>query len=419
MARLTRRSWLRSSFLALGAAGLLTHHGRVRAAPGAPPRRLVLVFNSGGWDSTYALDPKPGVAGIDAPAGKVETLGGLDVLTDPSRPKVGEFFSLAAGACTIVRGLQISSVAHPDASHRVLTGVSADTAPDVAAIASAVHGADLAAPYLILGRTAYSGPYGSLAARTGSVNQIVTLLDPAIALPPIGGPLLPHAPSDAEEALIRAHVLARAERELTAAGGNTRVEDFISSLERGDLLREIGIVGELELQRSFSAQIELAVEGLARGLCHSVQIETGDWDTHTNNAQQGALHNGFFAGLSQLVTALATRPGSTQGSKLIDETAIIVCSELGRTPRLNAAAGKDHWPVTSALLIGSGVAGGRVVGATTDELDGASIDLATGKPDAKGKPLLYSNFAAGVLELAGVDASEHITGAEPLHAISA
>jgi hypothetical protein len=88
MPRLTRRSWLRSSFLALGAAGLLTHEGRLRAAPKAPPRRLVLVFNSGGWDSTYSLDPKPGVAGVDAPTGKLSTFAGLDVLTDPSRPAI-------------------------------------------------------------------------------------------------------------------------------------------------------------------------------------------------------------------------------------------------------------------------------------------------------------------------------------------
>jgi hypothetical protein len=111
-------------------------------------------------------------------------------------------------------------------------------------------------------------------------------------------------------------------------------------------------------------------------------------------------------------------PAAPGQSKLLDETAVVVVSELGRTPRLNGDGGKDHWPVTSALLVGSGVAGGRVVGATTDALAGADIDLNTGAPTKDGKPLLYSSFAAGVLALAGVDASEHID-AEPLHAISA
>jgi uncharacterized protein (DUF1501 family) len=419
MAHLTRRSWLRRSFLALGAATLLTRHGDVRAAPRGKPRRLVLVFNSGGWDPTYALDPKLDVAGIDAPAGIIKKYGDLDILTDAARPNIDAFFAAHAGISTVVRGLQVNSVAHPDASQRVLTGVAAAGAPDIAAIISAIHGAGTAAPYLILGRTAYSGPYASLAARTGSVNQIVTLLDPTFALPPIGGPLLPHVPSDLEEELVRAHVMARAERELAASGANTRVQDYIASLERGDLLRDIGDIGSVEFDRSFDAQIDLAVEALGRGLCHSVQIETGDWDTHSQNAAQGPRHDDFFASLTNLVEALAARAGSSQGSKLLDETTIVVVSELGRTPRLNADQGKDHWPVTAALLVGSGVAGGRVVGATTDDLAGATLDLATGKPDPDGKPLLYSSFAAGVLELAGVDAAEHITDAEPLHALSA
>jgi hypothetical protein len=417
MLHASRRTWLRAS-LAFGAASLLTAHGTLRAAPRAKPRRLVLLFNSGGWDTTYAIDPKTGVSGVDAPAGAVKTFGALDILTDASRPNVEKFFTAHAGISTVVRGLQINTVAHPDGAQRVLTGVAGVGAPDIAAITSAVHGADMPAPYLILGRTAFSGPYASLSARTGSVNQIVTLLDPTFSLPPIGGQGIPHIPTDAEEELVRAHVLARAERELTASGANQRVQDFISSLGRGDLLRDIGEIGELEFSRSFDAQIDLSVEALARGLCHSVQIETGDWDTHTGNAEQGPLHDDFFGSLTKLVDALAAREGSTQGSKLLDETTIVVVSELGRTPRLNADQGKDHWPVTSALLVGSGVKG-RVVGASSDELAGELVDLSTGEPDKNGKPILYSNFAAGVLELAGVDPSEHITDAEPLHALTA
>lgn len=418
MPHATRRTMLRAG-LALGAASLLVRHGTLRAAPRAKPRRLVVVFNSGGWDSTYALDPKPGVAGIDGPAGNIKNFSGLDILSDPARPNVDVFFAAHAGISTVVRGLQVNSVAHPDASRRVLTGVATEGAPDIAAIASAVHGADLAAPYLILGRTAYSGPYAALSARTGSVNQLVTLLDPSFSLPPIGGPLIPHVPTDVEEDLVRAHVLARVERELAASGDNPRIQDFKSALGRGDLLREVGEIGEVEFARTFDAQIDLAVEALGRGLCHSVQIETGSWDTHTQNSQQGPLHDDFFAALTKLVDALATRDGSTQGAKLLDETVVVVVSELGRTPRLNADQGKDHWPVTAALLVGSGVAGGRTIGATTDALDGEPVDLATGAPSQAGKPLLYSSFAAGVLALAGVDPEDHLPDAEPLHALQA
>lgn len=417
MRDLTRRTWLKSSLLACGAAALA---GRgLSAAPPGPPRRLLLVFVSGGWDTTYAIDPKPGLAGVDSPAGAVQSFGDLDILTDASRPAVGAFFDAWGDQCAVVRGISVGSIAHPDCAHRILTGVTDGAAPDIAAIAAAQHAPGLAAPYLILGRTAYSGPFGSLAARTGSANQIVTLLDPKLQLPAQGGPLLPLAPSDVEEALIRAHVEASAERELAASAGNQRVQEFLGALPRGDQLRELGEVTELELTRSFATQLGLVTEALARGVCHSAQVESDDgWDTHTGNAAQGAKHQALFAGLHALMQSLASAPGSASGSKLLDETVVVVASEFGRTPRLNASQGKDHWPVTSALVLGAGVAGGRVIGGTDEKMEALAVDLATGQPDAKGKPIHYADFAAGLLQHAGVDPGGWILTGEPLRALS-
>ena len=44
---------------------------------------------------------------------------------------------------------------------------------------------------------------------------------------------------------------------------------------------------------------------------------------------------------------------------------MVATGEFGRTPKLNAAGGRDHWPgVWSALLAGGGIRGGQVVGAS-------------------------------------------------------
>jgi uncharacterized protein (DUF1501 family) len=55
--------------------------------------------------------------------------------------------------------------------------------------------------------------------------------------------------------------------------------------------------------------------------------------------------------------------------------------EFGRTPRINANDGRDHWPgAWSAVLAGAGVRGGVVHGATDD--DGAKVaGSPTGVPD--------------------------------------
>lgn len=51
---------------------------------------------------------------------------------------------------------------------------------------------------------------------------------------------------------------------------------------------------------------------------------------------------------------------------LLDDVAVVVWGEFGRTPKINAAAGRDHWPkVCSALVAGGGLACGQVIGSTT------------------------------------------------------
>jgi uncharacterized protein (DUF1501 family) len=44
---------------------------------------------------------------------------------------------------------------------------------------------------------------------------------------------------------------------------------------------------------------------------------------------------------------------------------VVVTGEFGRTPKINAQGGRDHWPdCYSVLLAGGGVAGGAVYGAS-------------------------------------------------------
>jgi len=52
---------------------------------------------------------------------------------------------------------------------------------------------------------------------------------------------------------------------------------------------------------------------------------------------------------------------------LLDTTLVAAVGEFGRTPRINAAGGRDHWPgVWSVALAGGGVRGGQVIGASDD-----------------------------------------------------
>ncbi len=424
MNMLSRRNILRGAAATLGAAAL--PRPRARAEVSAVARNLIIVVAHGGWDPTYALDPKdPGLDAIDSPTGTVQQFADIPILTHASRPAVGSFFEAHASHVAVVNGVQVQSIVHSDCFKRILTGTPSDISPDFGAITAHEHGRELPAPYLVLGQTTYTGPFASLAAKAGSTNQLGQLIDPAGAWP-VGDPLDPQAAlalEPEERALVRGYVLGSAEQRLAARGqlgrNRARLQDFIESIDRGQALRELGSFGEVDYVRELPSQVDLALLGLEQELCFVAQLEAGDFDTHEDNSMQVEQHQELFTGLTYLMDQLTSRPGRAPGSKMIDETVVVVLSEMGRTPRLNEGGGKDHWPVTSTMVMGAGVAGGRVVGGSDDRLAAALVRLDDGALDPQGVQLQYGNLVAGVLSLVGVDPADYLPNSTPLGAIMA
>ncbi|MBI3821567.1 MAG: DUF1501 domain-containing protein [Planctomycetes bacterium] len=84
------------------------------------------------------------------------------------------------------------------------------------------------------------------------------------------------------------------------------------------------------------------------------------WDTHANNFNllKNSLLPPFDQGFSALLDDLSQRG-------LLDETLVVCLGEFGRTPRINAQAGRDHWAAcNTVVLAGAGIGGGQVHGAS-------------------------------------------------------
>ena len=102
---------------------------------------------------------------------------------------------------------------------------------------------------------------------------------------------------------------------------------------------------------------------MARRLVESgvtfVEVQAGGWDTHGNElATLKKLIPPVDQGTAALVADLKDRG-------LLDRTLVIWMGEFGRMPQINITAGRDHYPQAfNVALAGSGVKGGRVVGAT-------------------------------------------------------
>jgi hypothetical protein len=125
------------------------------------------------------------------------------------------------------------------------------------------------------------------------------------------------------------------------------------------------------------------------------------WDTHADSFTR--LKNHLLPPLDQALTALLD---DLQGRGLLDETLVAWLGEFGRTPKINKAAGRDHWgPCQSVLLAGAGVRGGQVYGSS----DGSAAYAAE-------LPVSPDDLAATVYHTLGValDHEVHDTQGRPL-----
>jgi uncharacterized protein (DUF1501 family) len=409
---------------AAAALGMLSPVRKLVSAEGtAAPKRLVMVLAQGGWDTTYALDPKVQSAKVDVPVGAVRRFGNLDIFADASRPNVTAFFTKYASISAVVRGISVSSVAHQECIKRMSTGTRNETNPDLAAIVAHDNGNALPLPYLILGDTAFTGEYAGSAGRVGSTNQIIALLDPAQAYQTNGR--TPLATTNAEDAILQRYANATADRMKATRGAlgynRKRVDDFVESIRRGKALQGVragfGTRGRI---LALTNQVELALDALQQDISQAVMLNTRlGWDTHDTNTDQAGFHETTFAGLMQLLDGLATRPGRAAGSTMLDDTVVVCYSEFSRTPKLNSALGKDHWPVTSALVCGAGIKGGRGYGASTDGVEADVVNFSTGARDPNGMTLMSNHFCAGVLKACGIDPIAHLGATEVFDAFVA
>src|SRR5205085_2495327 len=147
-------------------------------------------------------------------------------------------------------------------------------------------------------------------------------------------------------------------------------------------------------------QAEIALASFKAGVCVSANLTIGQFDSHANNdPDQMKLIPEFLAGISYMIR----RAGEL---KIREQLVIIVQSEMGRTPNYNSGNGKDHWSIGSAMFLGRGIKGNRVIGATDEKQFAVPLDPAGLKTDKdKGIRVRPEHIHEALREYAGI--AEH------------
>jgi hypothetical protein len=119
-----------------------------------------------------------------------------------------------------------------------------------------------------------------------------------------------------------------------------------------------------------------------------------DWDTH--GANFSTLKNTLLPPTDRGVSALLE---DLHCRGLLDDTLVVWMGDMGRTPRINKEAGRDHWSFCySVVLAGAGIRGGQVYG---------SSDRLAAYPSTN--PVSPADIAATIYHLLGIDPRTHIT----------
>lgn len=161
---------------------------------------------------------------------------------------------------------------------------------------------------------------------------------------------------------------------------------FDISQEAADLRKSFG---DHPFGRGCLAGIRLIERGV-----RCVEVELGGWDSHISNHEQQTERAG------QLDPALAATLAELERRDLLDSTVVFCGGEFGRTPQINPAGGRDHWPHGfSALLAGGKLRRGIVHGETSSTPDTSSDDPLK----FTAKPVNVADLHATMLQALDID----------------
>ncbi len=367
------------------------------------PGPYYVVFNaSGGWDTTYLMDPK-GTGGINRlyKEGDILTRGAHKYAPTARHVKAGlsneDFYAQFGGELLVVNGLDYSVNNHSPGARYMATGKLDSLAyPTFAALVAACQGPACPLSFLTFGN--YSAT-GNLVAMS-RVPYLPSLQKLANADAVEGNARAPYHDRfvlDRIERALQTRVESRPARPRLPRAEHAENMLYAAQANSKALERVTPYIPRTMARERLAQQADIALAAFKAGVCVSANLSIGQFDSHANNdADQMRLIPEFLAGIRYLVRR-------AEDLKIRDQLVVIVQSEMGRTPTYNQGNGKDHWSIGSVMFLGRGIRGNRVLGATDERQFHVPLNPQTLACDReKGIRVRPEHVHTALRELAGI-----------------
>ncbi len=382
----------RRHFLAATSLAWLTPLGTALARAAEKSRRpaksVIVLWMGGGPSQLETFDPKPGTdiasgtGAINTAVKGVQLAQGLEQLADQM------------AHVSLVRSLWSKEGDHERGTYTVKTGYRPDptvTHPSLGAIiCHDLPGAGVEIPRHV---SILPNEWPARGGVLGAEYDAFKIYDPAGKVPDT----TPHVPKERfherlEDLKVVEAAFARGRGQRVAATGHADTMERARRLMNSDQLKAFDVSREPESVRKAYGDTPfgrgcLAARRLIEVGVRCVEVTLGGWDSHANNHEictrlKKSLDPAFAALIRELVARDALK-----------DTVVLCLGEFGRTPQLNALAGRDHWPHNfTAAMAGGSLRGGVVVGES---------DPAGGKEPKDRQPV--ANLHATVLTALGIN----------------
>ncbi len=408
-----------------------------RAQAQAYPGPYWVLVNAGGaWDPTFMFNPTldPTQNRIYGNAGSIGAISYADIAIDPGAFGLdatqgyeaylmsnAAFLNKYGSRLTVINGIDTSTNNHDAGSRAMWSGHLSEGYPSIGALVAGTFAADKPMAYLSAG--GYDTTAGLIpltrvsSAGTMKKLALVNRVDPGNAEnldeyhTPDTYARIREAQTQRLANMQGTQNLPRLKQSMTDLYSAREHDWEISQIQVPDQLIEIP--GQVSGLQGLCQQAQLAVAAFKSGLAAAANLNLGGFDTHGNHDRdQPKMISILLWGIDFLMQE-AAKAGIDQN--LI----VVVTSDFGRGPFYNddgGGAGKDHWPITSLLAMGPGIAGNRVIGGTTEDQKSRlvvpdSLAVVDGVDGSDGVRLRPEHVHHALRRLAGIDES---TSAFPL-----
>lgn len=360
--RVRRRDFLKAISCAGAAAGTLSWHDMMSLEAAELRRKgmsCILLWMAGGPSQFETFSPKPGHENGGETRAISTSVTGIEIAE--SLPETAK----AMDDICLIRSMNSREGSHPRATYLMHTGYLPTASlkhPTIGSnVAHQIGDADLDLPSFVR----IGGGRGLSGAGLLGVE-----FDPFVMQNAQRPPDNTSIPTTEGRYRRRLGLLGKLEQEYAANGGEQEVNDqkkvydkaaklvLSPRMDAFDITREPSRVREAYGDSPFATGCLLARRLVENGVTF-VEVTHNGWDTHQDNFERvPELCQQIDRPYSQLLRDLRERG-------MLDNTLVVWAGEFGRTPRINARGGRDHYPrAFNVALSGGGVKGGQVIGTT-------------------------------------------------------